>query len=339
MATNRQVVIEFYKLWRKLAWLLISSPEEPFSRGCGLKYNRPPTTACQRLGWEVLKSIIIASARHRPPPRTYQVKGAGCTFVNGLYMYAGPLTPDGYAILEGPSFDADKRGNCDTKTLSCVITVPLVASAVMYRKIAEVDDDDEVSKTLTLHQPSRYNSQCYQWYLSATDERVSPYRSFYIERGAGRLSRYIFDLHVHPHLYSNLPNINGWQTDLFIDHEDSMQPSPILVMDGAMVPPGEESKTLEHQLAVWMVENNVLTIALRLARRDDLYCDLHMAIQFASVMYDLDTTANLGRQLIVDLARGICPEAGRQVQQPLHLPAVSGKGKRMNQDPMLTDSE
>jgi RNA processing factor Prp31 len=44
----------------------------------------------------------------------------------------------------------------------------------------------------------------------------------------------------------------------------------------------------------------------------------HMAIQFASVMYDLDTTANLGRQLIVDLASGICPEAGSQVQQPPH---------------------
>ena len=49
------------------------------------------------LGWEQVADLIRACESHRPPPRAFIVNDAGTPFANGIYEFAGEVTPDGYA--------------------------------------------------------------------------------------------------------------------------------------------------------------------------------------------------------------------------------------------------
>lgn len=299
--THRHDVYEFYKLWRHWTWLLISAP----GPGAPSTHESPCQTPCQRLGWDMLQWVIVFSAGHRPPPRAYQVKGAGSTFVNGLYMYAGRLTLDGYAILEEPSCDF-YRDILGFRGIVQGLSESLFPARAVYRKIAKVDDD-EVSRTLTLHRP--YNGTMGTWCLSGTDEQRQPGDplgiTFYQHSGLrvrdpGWYTRigWYSCIDDHP-LCSQLPPTNSsWSPANLVDGGGE-GPSPSLVMDGAMVPFGQEFNTLEHKLADWMLEKSVLTMVLKLEVRKQNY--LPQMMRCVAIMFDSDN--NMGTQFIIELAR------------------------------------
>ena len=81
IGARRRHTYGFYAFWRALILKMITSESLPL----------------RLTGWEQLKDLIEASTEHRPPPRAFRVSGAGCTFVNGVYSFAGVTTDDGYA--------------------------------------------------------------------------------------------------------------------------------------------------------------------------------------------------------------------------------------------------
>lgn len=81
ISSRRSATYEFYGFWRGLILKLIMSQSLPL----------------KLFGWEQVNEIIDASADHAPPPRGFTVTNAGCTFVNGEYVFNGEITEDGYA--------------------------------------------------------------------------------------------------------------------------------------------------------------------------------------------------------------------------------------------------
>ena len=81
ISSRRRSTYEFYEFWRGLILKLIMSQSLPL----------------KLFGWEQVNEIIEASAEHAPPPRGFTVTNAGCTFVNGGYVFNGEVTEDGYA--------------------------------------------------------------------------------------------------------------------------------------------------------------------------------------------------------------------------------------------------
>lgn len=81
ISTRRESSYEFYDFWRSLTLKLITSQSLPL----------------KLMGWEEVNELIESCAEHRPPPRSFLVTNAGCTFVNGEYNFAGATTKDGYA--------------------------------------------------------------------------------------------------------------------------------------------------------------------------------------------------------------------------------------------------
>ena len=107
--THRKELYQFYEFWRFLTLKLINSKSLPL----------------RLFGWEQVAEIIDACADMRPPPQSYIVSGAGHTFVNGRYTYAGPLTEDGFYrpgseisyVRKIPSSIPEKDGGGKTLTL------------------------------------------------------------------------------------------------------------------------------------------------------------------------------------------------------------------------------
>lgn len=364
--TRRHDVYEFYSVWREWIWLLIlSGPDRgegggvatAFSVSCypslGHHHCLQPSltlTPCQVFGWEMVEWVINSSARHRPPPRAYHVKGAGHRFVNGMYMYAGPLTPEGYALVEVPDggYDFYGHGNSSSNNDNDDDYVADYSgvSEIMYRRTADLDvptevngeaesigDDHEASKTLTIFQcllGPNWDRQMY-WFLSEQDEErpgtdmdVDYYSNFNNCR-RGRRSRLRRNNDVHP-LASKLPPTDGWE--ITTDDVGHAPPPSHAVEIGAMVPHGQESSTLEYQLAQWMLQNDLLPMAMRLARHHPVIANhfLPLVMQFGAVtMFELDlamtgweaeerslshcqvnqkgsATANIGTQFILELA-------------------------------------
>lgn len=124
--TRRESTYEFYKFWRGLVLRLIKSPSLPL----------------QLFGWQQVDDLLDACAEHRPPPRSFNVSTAGCTFVNGMYHFLGTTTPDGYAL----------RG----------------ADISYERKIPD-DVEDGGGKKLTLFRCTMRSQQKW-WFLSEADE-------------------------------------------------------------------------------------------------------------------------------------------------------------------------
>ena len=126
--TRRKEVYAFYDFWRGLTLKLITSQSLPL----------------KLFGWEQVGELIDASSDMRPPPKGFVVSDAGCTFVNGKYIYSGPLTEDGFA-----------RPNGDIQYV---------------RKIPQsIPERDGGGKTLTLFRCTMRSHQKW-WFLSEADE-------------------------------------------------------------------------------------------------------------------------------------------------------------------------
>ncbi|KAL7573772.1 hypothetical protein ACA910_007801 [Epithemia clementina (nom. ined.)] len=197
--SRRQATYEFYDFWRRLAYKLLSSSSLPL----------------KLFGWETVNELIDASEKHRPPPRYFWVKGAGCTFANGLYEFAGPVTPDGY---HRPSSE-----------ISYVRQIPA--------------NEPQGGHKLTLFRCTMRSQQKW-WFLSEADEE---------QPGTDR----DIDYYQHKSLKDQeeaYPPASGWATC----RTSGIDPPPTTQAIGWMVPLGEERNTLEHQLAMWAIEQKIV---------------------------------------------------------------------------------
>jgi ubiquitin carboxyl-terminal hydrolase 9/24 len=200
---RRENTYEYYAFWRSLIWKLITSKSLPL----------------KLFGWQQVDDILMASGFHRPPPRSYLAEGAGCSFANGIYLYSGATTPDGYAL-----------GGSD----------------VNYERIIPDDVEDGGGKKLTLFRCTMRSQQKW-WFLSEADEE---------QPGTDR------DIDYYQHKSKEHEEIepprDGWITC----RNAGIDPPPTLLKQGRMVPDGEEFNTLEHQLAKWAIENDIMELVL-----------------------------------------------------------------------------
>lgn len=126
MIRQRKETNAFYEFWRALTLKLITSQSLPL----------------KIFGWDQANFLIETAAIHRPPARKFHASGAGRTFTNGEYTFAGKLTPDGYFVPH---------------------------TEVNYvRKIPETEKDGG-GKTLTLFRCTMRSQQKW-WFLSEADE-------------------------------------------------------------------------------------------------------------------------------------------------------------------------
>jgi hypothetical protein len=126
MTTRRESSYGFYSFWRQLILKLITSQSLPL----------------KLFGWQQIDDILLAGADHRPPPRSFVASGAGCSFVNGEYLFTGGTTADGYA-LRSPD--------------------------ISYVRKIPPSDECEGGKTLTLFRCTMRSQQKW-WFLSEADE-------------------------------------------------------------------------------------------------------------------------------------------------------------------------
>ena len=203
-ASHRKELYQFYEFWRHLTLKLINSKSLPL----------------RLFGWEQVGEIIDACAEMRPPPRDFIVSGAGHSFVNGRYSYAGPLTDDGFF-----------RSGSET---SYVRKIP-----------SSIPEQEGGGKTLTLFRCTMRSHHKW-WFLSEADEE---------QPGTDKdIDYYQHKSKTHE---ESEPSQTGWGTC-----RGSLDPPPTLQPSGLMVPIGEEFNTLEHQLAKWAIQNNVIELVL-----------------------------------------------------------------------------
>eukprot|EP00980_Cylindrotheca_fusiformis_P010327 scaffold2299_cov131-Cylindrotheca_fusiformis.AAC.14 len=126
VSSRRDSTYQFYEFWRSLVLKLINSQSLPL----------------KLVGWQQIDDLLEASADHRPPPRAFDVGHAGCTFVNGRYVFTGSSSPDGYA----------HRG-----------------VDISYERKIPDDEPDGGGKKLTLFRCTMRSQQKW-WFLSEADE-------------------------------------------------------------------------------------------------------------------------------------------------------------------------
>jgi ubiquitin carboxyl-terminal hydrolase 9/24 len=126
VVTRRENTYEFYEFWRAVVLKLITAQSLPL----------------KLFGWQQIDDLLEASADHRPPARAFDVSNAGCSFVNGKYIFTGSTTPDGYAN-RGGDFSYE-------------------------RKIPDTEEDG-AGKNLTLFRCTMRSQQKW-WFLSEADE-------------------------------------------------------------------------------------------------------------------------------------------------------------------------
>mmetsp|Transcript_43869 Transcript_43869/g.105841 ORF Transcript_43869/g.105841 Transcript_43869/m.105841 type:complete len:3072 (+) Transcript_43869:108-9323(+) len=124
--SRREASYKFYAFWRGVAMKLIKTESLPL----------------RLAGWQQIEDILEASADHRPPPRGFQATDAGCTFVNGKYLFKGPTTPDGYAYQ---------------------------GMDIKYERSIPREEPDGGGKKLTLFRCTMRSQQKW-WFLSEADE-------------------------------------------------------------------------------------------------------------------------------------------------------------------------
>ena len=203
--TRRKETYSFYQFWRGFALKLITSQSLPL----------------KLFGWETVTDLIEASTDMRPPPKSFMVSGAGCTFVNGTYKYAGGMTDDGFA----------KPGSEVRYELQIPTSLP---------------DSEGGGKKLTLFRCTMRSSQKW-WFLSEADEE---------QPGTDKDIDYY--QHKSKKHEENEPPPMGWVTC----RSSGIDPPPRLQSSGIMVPIGEEFNTMEHQLAKWAIENDIVKLVL-----------------------------------------------------------------------------
>lgn len=202
MSSRRISSYEFFAFWRGLILKLIMSQSLPL----------------KLFGWEQVNEIIDASVDHAPPPRGFTVTNAGCTFVNGEYVFNSEMTEDGYS----------QRGH----EISYLRHIP--------------ESEEGAGKKLTLFRCTMRSQQKW-WFLSEADEE---------QPGTDRDIDYY--QHKSKEHEETEPPAAGWVTC----RNAGIDPSPLLESLGLLVPEGEDRNTLEHQLAKWAIENNIIEMVL-----------------------------------------------------------------------------
>jgi len=115
------------------------------------------------------------------------------------------------------------------------------------RKIPKaVSDKDGGGKTLTLFRCTMRSQQKW-WFLSEADEE---------QPGTDKDTDYY--QHKSRQHEEAEPPPRGWMTC----RNSGIDPPPMLQSSGLVVPDGEEYNTLEHQLAKWAIENDVIELVL-----------------------------------------------------------------------------
>jgi len=216
--TRREATVEFYAFWRELVLHMIQSPSLPLKLA----------------GWEQVHELIKAVEGHRPPPRRFLVTNAGCPFVNGYYEFAGTVTESGYAKLGAElSYVREIPANAGGGE-------PAVEGGAGAGGAAAAAAG--AGKKLTLFRCTMRSQQKF-WFLSEADEE---------QPGTDRdIDYYQHKSKEHEEAY---PPPAGWITC----RNAGVNPPPRLQPEGLMVPPGQEMDTLEHQLAKWAIENNIV---------------------------------------------------------------------------------
>ncbi len=125
---RRSDTYDFYAFWRSLVLKLITSQSLPL----------------KLFGWQQMEALLEASAAHRPPPKSFFVNNAGCTFVNGEYLFKGLVTDDGYGLRSGNN-------------------------EITYERDIPQDEPDGGGKKLTLFRCTMRSQQKW-WFLSEADE-------------------------------------------------------------------------------------------------------------------------------------------------------------------------
>lgn len=103
-----------------------------------------------------------------------------------------------------------------------------------------------------------------------------------------------------------LPPITHWKTS-----KDGVGPVPKLTRSGYMVPAGQETNTLEHQLAQWMLQEDILHLAIRQSSRCHQVANhyLPLVMKFGATLFELEggqggfSSTAKGTQFIVQISQ------------------------------------
>ena len=239
----------FFEYTRKLALKLITSQSLPL----------------RLYGWETVKDLVDIGAEYRPPPRAFCVSGAGNDIVNGMYVYVGATTENGYA----------KPGS----KLKYELRFPDMANRV---------DGTVKQKTLTLFRCTMRSSQK-RWFLSEADET---------QPGTDKDVDYY--QHKSKKHEESMPPLSGW-TACKNAANQGIDPPPTLEPVGLVTSSGEEFNTLDHQLARWAIENNVVEIMLGDSIHREIVARSVPFIRFLVYMCSRDNT--LGEAFAIDPRR------------------------------------
>jgi hypothetical protein len=93
--------------------------------------------------------------------------------------------------------------------------------------------------------------------------------------------------------------------------KDGVGPTPTLKRVGYMVPSGQETNTLEHQLAQWMLKEDILNLAIRQSKHCEQVAShyLPLVMKFSATLFELEcgeggfSSTAKGTQLIVQLSQ------------------------------------
>ena len=134
------------------------------------------------------------------------------------------------------------------------------------------DEDDGGGKKLTLFRCTMRSQQKW-WFLSEADEE---------QPGTDRDIDYY--QHKSKEHEETEPPPYGWVTC----RNSGVDPPPQLQSAGLMVPPGEEFNTLEHQLAQWAIENDIIELVLGDSAHREIVSRSTALIKFLASMCERD---------------------------------------------------
>jgi hypothetical protein len=148
----------------------------------------------------------------------------------------------------------------------------LGGSDVSYERIIPHDANDGTGKKLTLFRCTMRSQQKW-WFLSEADEE---------QPGTDRdIDYYQHKSKEHEEME---PPLNGWLTC----KNSGIDPPPKFRKKGRMVPFGEEFNTLEHQLAKWAIENDIIGFVLGDSVHREIVARSTSLIRFLALMCDRD---------------------------------------------------
>lgn len=144
---------------------------------------------------------------------------------------------------------------------------------ITYERRIPDDEADGAGKKLTLFRCTMRSQQKW-WFLSEADEE---------QPGTDRDIDYY--QHKSKEHEETEPPAGGWVTC----RNSGLDPPPRLQSVGLMVPPGEEYNTLEHQLAQWAIENDIIELVLGDSVHREIVSRSTALIKFLASMCERDS--------------------------------------------------